>query len=258
VRGDSPGWGFPFEPTNDFVARSIVHGMTLVDGYPEGELIYSLALASQHPPDPLFIAPGETLDHYRDRIYNEFELPACMVAFNDVKCAYVEVVNPLFAHGVVEVASELPDELRHLLCGFERVVDALVPDVPFAVRGADEPLGRYLARGPVQEELLRELSSDDARRVFSAPALDAVAGDLERPLSQAKRRVRNRAKAVVQRRLVRAVRPAPRPHLGTRALAYRMYIASRMAAILREDATALSRSRGQSRPVQTPAIPTLA
>ena len=244
VRGDSPGWGFPFDPINDFVARSIVHEMTLVDDYPEGELIHSLALAPQHPPDTLFIAPGETLDHYRDRIYNEFELPACMAAFNDVKCAYVEVVNPLFAHRVVEVASELPDELRHLRCGFERVVDALVPDVPFAVRGADEPLGRYLARGPVQKELLRELSSDDARQVFSVQALDAVLSDIERPLSQAKRHLRNRVKAVVPRRLIRAVRPAPRPHLETRALAYRMYIASRMATILREDATALSHSRG--------------
>ena len=241
VRGDSPGWGFPFVPINDFVARSVVHEATLVEDYPESELIHALALAPQSPPATLFIADGETLDHYRDRIYNDFEVPTCMAAFNDVKCAYVEVVNPLLSRGVATVASELPDELRHLRCGFERVVDAMVPDVPFAEHGADEPLGRYLARGPVRAELLTELSSDDARRVFSATALDSVVADLERPLSDAKRRVRSRVKAVVPRRLVRAVRPVPHPHLDTQELAYRMYVASRMATILREDAAALSR-----------------
>jgi hypothetical protein len=244
IRGDSPGWGFPFQPINDFVTRSIVHEMTLVSDYPETELIHALALAPQHPPDALFIGEGETLDHYRDRIYNDFELPACMAAFNDVKCAYVDVVNPLFARAVVTVASELPDELRHMRYGFERIVGELVPDVPFAVRGADEPLGRYLARETVQAELLAELSSADARQVFSTTALDAVIADLERPLSEAKRRLRSRVRAVVPRRLVRAVRPAPRPHLETRALAYRMYIASRMAAILREDAATLARACG--------------
>lgn len=244
VRGDSPGWGFPFDPINDFVARSIVHETTLVSDYPESELIHTLGLAPQHPPDALFMAEGETLDQYRDRIYNAFEVPTCMAAFNEVKCAYVEVVNPLFASAVVTVASELPDELRHLRCGFERMVAELVPDVPFATNGADEPLDLYLKRAPVQAELLAELSSDDARRVYAAHALDAVVTDLERPLSEARRRLRGRVRALVPERMVRAVRPVPHPHLDTRALAYRMYIASRTAAILREDAAALARSHG--------------
>ena len=248
LRGDSPGWGFPFEPFNDSWARSVVHRTTLVDDYPEGEIIHALDLAPQRPPSWIFMAEGETLDQYRDRIYNEFELPTCMAAFNDVKCAYAEVVNPLFARTVVTTASELPDELRHLRKGFERVVDGLVPDVPFAVRGADEPLDRSLARGPVQAELLRELASADARQVFSTSALDAVTADLERPLSETKRRLRARARAAVPRRLVSAVRavglaPYVHPHLhgDARTIAYRMYIASRMAAILREDCSAVSR-----------------
>jgi hypothetical protein len=240
VRGDSPGWGFPFVPINDFVARSIVHEMPLVGDYPEGELIHTLGLVRQHPPDDLFMAEGESLDHYRDRIYNDYELPTCMAAFNDVKCAYVEVVNPLFARPVVTAASELPDDLRHLRCGFERVVAALVPDVPFATDGADEPLELYLMRPAVEQELLTELSSSDARRVFGVAGLDAVIGDVQRPLSEARRRLRSRVRALVPDRLVRTVRPVPRPHLDARALAYRMYIASRMATILRDDATALA------------------
>lgn len=236
IRGDSPGWGFPFPPVNDTVARSIVHEMTLVADYPEGDLIHRLGLAPQRPPAGLFMREGESLDHYRDRIYNEYELPSCMAAFNQVKCAYVEVVNPLLASSVVRVASELPDELRHLRCGFERMVAALVPDVPFASEGADEPLEHYLSRPPVVEELAAELSSQAARRVFAGAALDLVVDDLVRPLSEARRRLRERVRAALPERLIRTLRPAPRPHVTTRSLAWRMYIAARMAAILDEDA----------------------
>ena len=241
IRGDSPGWGFPFPPVNTFVTRSIVHEMTLVSDYPDNDLIRRLSLPRQHPPEGLFPKPDETLDHYRDRIYNDYELGTCMAAFNQVKCAFTEVANPLLARDVVQTASELPDELRHLRCGFEKMVAALMPGVPFAEHGADEPLDRYLAKKDVREELAAELSSAAARLVLSPAALAAVIADLERPRSRARRRLRSRIRAVVPNRLVRAVRPVPRPHLATAALAYRAYIASRMATILRDDAQALER-----------------
>ena len=241
LRGDSPGWGFPFQPFNDFVARSIVHEMTLVDDYPPGELIHRLELEPQEPPARLFNDDAEDLDRYRDRIYNEFELPTCMSAFNQVKAAYAEVVNPLLARGVVTAAAELPDELRHLRCGFERIVDGLVPDIPFATDGADEPLDSYLGRPHVRQELVDELSSPAARQVLSGPALEALLSDLLGPASRARSRLRAQVRSVVPRRLVRAVRPTPRPHVTTTALAYRAYIASRSAAILREDAQLLAK-----------------
>jgi len=244
IRGDSPGWGFPFPPINDFVARSMVHEMTLVSDYPESELIRRLGLADQRPPGGLFAVEGESLDGYRDRIYNDFELPACMAAFNQVKCAYAEVVNPLFARGVVTAASALPDELRHLRFAFEHMVSALVPGIPFATTGADEPLDRYLRRDVVQRELIAELSSEAARRVLPAEGLGAVISELERPQERAKTRLRRRVKAVVPHRLVRVLRPVPRPHLDTTALAYRAYIASRMTAILEGDAESLQHLRG--------------
>lgn len=241
IRGDSPGWGFPFPPVNDVVTRSIVHEMTLVSDYPEGDLIHELGLAPQHPPDGLFSREDETLDRYRDRIYSEYELPACMAAFNVVKCAYLEIVNPLLAREVTTAAAELPDELRHMRHAFERVVGEFVPDIPFAESGADEALARYLGRQEVVAELLAELSSADARRVFSAAALERTVADLERPLSKARTRLRERVRAVLPERAIRAVRPVPRPHVSTRELAWRMYIASRMAAILTDDARALRR-----------------
>ena len=72
-----------------------------------------------------------------------------------------------------------------------------------------------------------------------------LVGELERPASgeSAKVRLRSRVKAVVPRRVVRLLRPTPHAHISTRAVGYRAYVASRMAAILREDAAALEAGR---------------
>ena len=250
LRGDCPGWGSPYDPIDETVARSINMHCTLVSDYPAGHLIHRLGLTAQRRPDALYQREGETLPQYRDRLYNDYELPTCMAAFNDVKCAYVEVVNPLLGRDVVRVTTELPDELRHLRVGFEQLAGALVPGVPFADHQADEPPGAYLRRPNVREELLGELSSEAARRIFSEAAVGTLLADLVRPRGEAKARLRESVKAVVPHRLVRAVRPSPRPNTGTQQLAFRAYLASRMHTILREDAGALRQPDGL-----TPSVP---
>ena len=182
LRGDCPGWGSPYDPIDETVARSINMHCTLVSDYPEGHLIHRLGLAAQRRPDALYQREAETLPQYRDRLYNDFELPTCMAAFNDVKCAYLEVVNPLLGRDVVRVTTGLPDEFRHLRVGFERLAASLVPGVPFADNQADEPPGVYLSRPSVRGEIMEELSSEAARRVFPEAAL---AGDHRRPRAPA-------------------------------------------------------------------------
>jgi len=239
LRGDCPGWGSPYDPIDESVARSINMHCTLVSDYPDAHLIHGLELTAQRRPDALYRREDESLDVYRDRLYNDYELPTCMAAFNDVKCAYVEVVNPLLGRDVVRVTRELPDELRHLRVGFERVAGALVPDVPFAEHPADERPGAYLRRPSVRAELLAELSSPAARRVLPEAALETLLINLERPLDGPRTRLRGHVKAVVPRRVVRAIRPTPRPQAETQRLAFRAYLASRMHTILQDDAGAL-------------------
>ena len=247
LRGDCPGWGSPYDPISERVARSINMHCTLVSDHPEADLIHRLDLVPQRRPEEFFLRDGEALDDYRDRIYNDYELPTCMSAMNDVKCAYVEVVNPLYGRAVVQSASELPRALRHCRAGFERLIGTLVPDIAFSENQADESLESFLAREPVKRELLEELSSPAARAVLSNAACGALAAELERPFGEARQHLRGRVKAVVPYRLVRAVRPEPQARVDTLRLAYRTYIASRMAAILREDAQLLSQAEGETR-----------
>ena len=240
LRGDCPGWGSPYPPISETVARSINMHCTLVSDYAEHELIHRLGLAEQRRPLEFYQREGESLDGYRDRLYNDYELPTCMAAMNDVKCAYVEVVNPLYGRRVVQATTELPDTLRHCRNGFERLAATLVPEIPFSEHQADEPPERFLARPQMHEEMLGELSSQAARKVLSDSACEALIVELQRPAATARTSLRRRARTVVPRRVVRAVRPEPRVRLAVSRLAYRAYLASRMATILEQDAQTLA------------------
>jgi hypothetical protein len=238
IRGDCPGWGSPYPPLTDDVARAINMHITLEADYPEGHVIHRLGLAPQTEPREFYRRDGETLDQYRDRIYNDGELPTNMAAFSDVKCRYAEVVNPLYARAVVDVTRQMPDDVRHVRNGFEELASTLVPGVPFADNPADEQPEHYLARRDMVDELTRELTTA-GRDVFAAAAVEQIVAGLGDPMRQTRSRLRQTVKAVVPRRLVRAVRPAPRPSVDSGRLAFRAYIASRMTALLREDAELL-------------------
>jgi asparagine synthetase B (glutamine-hydrolysing) len=239
VRGDPPAWG-SYPPINDFVTRSMIMNATLVSDYPEGHLMHRLELAPQHLPAAMYRQPDESLDFYRDRIYTAYKVTTFHAALNQPKCAYVEVVNPQFGRSVVEVASQLPDELRHCRRGYERMVGGLVPEIPFAEHHADARAEVYVSRRGMVQEMLAELSSQRARHVLSTGALDLLVSELTRPPGvNAEARLRTRVKAVLPSKVVRWIRPSPRWHLDARRVAFRAYIASRMAAMLREDAEVL-------------------
>ncbi len=247
IRGDCPGWGSPYPPLNDDVARAINMHITLVSDYPESHVIHRLELAPQTEPREFYRREGETLDEYRDRIYNDGELPTNMAAFSDVKCRYAEVVNPLYARAVVDVTRQMPDDVRHHRNGFEELAATFVPGVPFAENPADEQPEEYLARRDMVDEVSGELATK-GRDVFSAAAIEQIVAGFGDPMRQTRSRLRQTVKAIVPRRLVRVVRPAPRPAVDPGRLAFRAYIASRMTAMLREDAKLL---RGREARVTT-------
>lgn len=239
IRGDAPGWGYA-PLVNEFVTRSLENRLTLLGDYPDAHLIRRLDLAPQHVDPGLYRQDGESLGAYDDRLLTEFFTPVFRAALTDVKCAYVEAISPLLGRQVVDVVAQMPEELRYCRSGFKRVVTELAPDIPFAKHPADAVSDQYLQWPQTLRELLVELSSQRARDVLSESALGLLVGELERPASveSAKVRLRSRIKAVVPQRVVRVLRP-PRWHLHSRQVGFRAYIASRMAAILSEDAAAL-------------------
>ena len=83
-----------------------------------------------------------------------------------------------------------------------------------------------------------ELSSTEARKVLSDGALQILVEELQRPARAATAldTLRKRAKTALPYRVVKVLRRSPQWHLSAKRLAFRAYIAARMAAILEEDA----------------------
>lgn len=239
VRGDEPGWGYRTYHSESY-ARRRVHLRVLSD-YPPSHLIHQLGLESQPVPPHLQRRERESLTTYRDRVYEAFNLPTFFAALNDIKTPYVEMANPFLARRVVSVVRSLPDHLREHRRAFAAFVRAYGPDVPFATRAAAGEPATYLARADLQAEVRRELGSRRAENVLDRRALDRLGAALDAtPSFDARRVLRKTARTIVPDELARRLRPDAAILLSARELAFRVYIASRMTAMLTADADAAS------------------
>ena len=239
IRGDEPGWGYRTYHSESY-ARRRVHLRILAD-YPRSHLIHQLGLEPQPVPSELRRRERESLTTYRDRIYEAFNLPTFFAALNDVKTPYVEIANPFLTRRVVSVARSLPDRLRENRRAFAAFVHAYGPDVPFASKAAPAEPTEYLSRPGLIAEVRRELGSNQAEGVLEGQALARLGAALDSsPAFDVRRELRRTARRVVPDELARRLRPNAAILLSARELAFRVYIASRMAAMLTADAAAAS------------------
>jgi hypothetical protein len=240
IRGDTPGLGSgqgrAYDPVSEVFVRTTIGRAVRAEDFPEGHLVRRLGLAAQHFPDSLRRRQGETLGCYRDRIHNEYKVATMFAALNDPKCAYVEVVNPLLHRAVVKAVSELPDELRQWERGYATMVEGLVPEVPFDEHHAEAQTDQYLGWPEMLEELRQELSTRPRDDVLPRGAREQLVAALEQPAprTSARAKLRRTIKAVIPARALRLV--PPRVNASGRLVCLRAYVASRMAAILRDDA----------------------
>ena len=245
IRGDE-AFGWKRVRTELDVRDSI--RLTLLKDYFPGRHVSSFDLPEQHIPPGMTRRFGESLATWRDRLYQAFRLPVMLAALTDLKTAYVEVLNPLLYSSVLEHARALPDEQRTDKKLWRDCIRAWSPDVPFATQGAVASLQSFMDDPGMLDLTLAELGSDgaaailgaaplaalrsqlEARRVGPTPSAASAEGNLSSRLSH---RLRRRASRHLQHRL----------DLDTRVLAFRALIASRMCALLREDADFLERGR---------------
>ena len=156
IRGDEPGWGEDpcFSPTD--ARRS--NGMEIISDFPAAHLITQLGLAKQSLPEWAEQRSAESLILYDNRLTNSYFFPLNLGPLNDVKCAYVEVANPLISDRIMNVARALPEGLRYRRRGFEAVASALGPQIPEATRSALAGWRRLLSSSKsVTEQMIAEL-----------------------------------------------------------------------------------------------------
>jgi hypothetical protein len=227
--------------------------------------IAKLALADQPWPAALERERGESVATWRDRLYQVYRAPVILASLNELKAAYVEVVNPLLSRRVLEVARTLPDELRTDKSLFREVVAAATPPVPFATRNAIPDFHALVASRPFRAMVRRDVIVGREEGSLPAPLVEHVLAALPRqdeatrvdaadaaPHHRAS--LRDQAIAAVLRRyvprgMIRAVRAVRPPGQAPGVLAFRAALVARTARMLGAAAATAPADAGRPGPL---------
>jgi hypothetical protein len=250
IRGDE-SVGIRRRAVSADAARTAAGAGTMVSDYPSNHLIHRLDLAEQVWPERLRQQPGEGLEAYRDRMYEQSHLPDALAPLNALKGRYVEVVNPLLSRRMIGAVHELPDEWRAYGRAYAQVVDAESRPIPYARFPSTPAAADYLRDPGVVEAIVRELTSVRVERVLGKEEALHLLAAMAAPQW---RRPTLRGRTIASLKLGRAALPQdvarrltpryshPEP-LSPARLGWRATIASRMVALLEEDAALLCRTQ---------------
>ena len=246
VRGEvAMGWYVVKAPEHG--RRAIAPGL---GDYSARSVVRHLDLPAQVWPAHLRQRPDETPQQHADRLYFEIRLPRVLATLNLLKCAYVEVAEPLLSRAVARVSG------RILLTGraipvMRDLTERDGPALPFATAAALDSIERYVRDEAVAREVRRELSSETARRVFSGQAIEQLLDGMA---------ARSSDKGLAWKRALRGaarLAPARAQRLGAQVvpvsvlpfeLAFRAYIASRTVDLFAADAAWGLRGRRPTAP----------
>ena len=236
-------------------------GGAIVGDFPVAHVIRRLGLAEQERPERLLQRPGEGLEAFLDRVTEQGYISGFLSPLNDLKGRYIEVVNPLLSRRIVSAVRTLPDHLRVYGRAFARVIDGEVRHIPYARFQSTTPEVDYLEHHAILETIVGELSSRSMERVLGEEAVVRV---LVAMAASAPSRPTGHERFIAAMKAVRTALPrrvaerlSPRlsgvDPLSPSLLALRATMASKMIALLEEDAALLRRpGAGRSEASQPP------
>ncbi|MBN1240791.1 MAG: hypothetical protein JXB36_19975 [Gammaproteobacteria bacterium] len=241
IRGDHSFGGAPVRTPEAVMQNAGL--LTLEDHFP-GDARTWFDLPRQTLPAEFARGASESLDDWRDRLRQQFRLPAVMAALTDLKTPYVEVVNPLLCEPVAECNRHLPVELRTGKRLWKEIVNAWAPGVTPARRPATLPVQGFLDDDDMLERMMDELASGDALDALgpgTSRSLRASVYDrLERRRASSSKPARAVGAAARKLRSVaRKLRHRP-PQIDPVVVAFRGIIVTRMNAMLEKDAAAFA------------------
>ena len=169
IRGDeSFGW---IQVASERAVRRAL-GLDLLSDYLSDRDILRFGMTSQAWPQQFNRMAGETLETWRDRLYQRCRAPTLLAALNELKCGYIEIVNPFLSKSLIHFVRTMPDHLRTNKQLFRDFIRRIGPSVPLATSPAVPPLVDLLTGLGFREAVQRVLVSERARELMSPELLD--------------------------------------------------------------------------------------
>jgi len=185
----------------------------------------------------------ESLEDWRDRLYQLYRIPFYQAGQSDLKAAYVEIASPLFVRQILELTRTHPEHLRNGKRLFTEVVTPYDVPVAYAVDSALVPPRNLMTNQGFKEVLCDELASLRFRNAFTGEFADFLLASFSVPRALPPGQgllegpPRRRFRRLVPARLRSRLRRVPkRKSLDLNWVALRAYIASRMLERMSVDA----------------------
>jgi hypothetical protein len=205
--------------------------------------IQDYGLAPQEFPERLLQKENESLDTWRDRVYRQYRVPIILSSLTDLKLPYGEVMCPFFSRRIVDKARQLPDHLRNKKTLYRKIASTLSPEVGYATLGATPRPQWVVMQESIKDLMVEELSSTRARALFPDGFAEQVLQEMERGRqANAAPSAVNPLRAAVRRLIPKQTRRTVRetvslPSVDPHRVAFRVYLISRMNALLNADTT---------------------
>ena len=227
IRGDEGfGWSSVSSPLE---VRGKI-GIHLWSDFSNMRSLEEFGFSRQELPTDLLQREGESLEVWRDRLYQQFRLPSVMAALNDLKLPYVEIMNPLLSRRIIYQVRRLPDHLRTYKRLYKAIVRSLSPELDFAKQSALGSSQDIFRSRQVVELLEAELSSTYVSPILPTEFVDYVLDYLEV--------IDKKNRKTWRRNEIR--NSAMQPGIDFNIVAFRAYMISKMSKMLAKDAGSLA------------------
>lgn len=242
IRGDE---GFGGDRMNSNFAVRFYQGYTVLSDYSNLHDNENFGFPRQHLQAELLRRKDESLKMWCDRLNLDFQIPVMMAALSDLKLSYVEQITPLLSGKILDQVYKLPDRLRFRKPLFKKIVEEAFPGFPFATSSANSVPGDILRKDQVKVLIAHGLNSDDARGLLGKNFTDRILRSLaaDKGMNSRAYSLRKAVSRIVPQYFKNSLRNfGGQPALDNYVIAFRAYIAVRMAGILRTDSGLLKNS----------------
>ncbi len=235
IRGDV---SFSSKAAESAVEVRKTQGLPLCSDFANLQNYEKMGFRTQQLPANFFQKESETLEMWRDRLYQQFRMPVILAALNDLKLSFVEVVNPLLSKGVVLETRKVTDSLRSGKLLFKRLVKKISPNVDYATSGATADAA-FILKSPAAVSLLKkELNSATAKSIYSEKFLEYLLTNLETSKNKVNRiqLFKSLLKRLLPKIIInKASKISSGNSVGVNTLAFRAYMIVEMKLKLTED-----------------------
>ncbi len=239
IRGDE---SFGHRKVSNKIAVKFQIGIILCEDY-SNLREYVPMFAPQEIPDNLKQKNNESLEKWRDRLYQEYRIPTIMSSLADLKLSYVEQISPFLSKKIIEEVRKFPSKFRTAKALFRKVMFDMGPDIPYATTDAVAQATDILKHEHMVSFLKDQLDSKEMMDLFPEELVKTVKTKMK---SQNEENIENPNKYSIKRILKKItpyyVKDFLRNHVDSATvldynqLAFRLYTILHMKRILDNDA----------------------